>query len=154
MKIYEQLSENCKICWIKGFELKSEKHTQVSGYIFNSKRELLIVRNENTWTVPGGHPESGETSLETLNREVMEEACVTIKNIKYLGAVEVVEKGETYYQLRYFALLDEELPFVSEWEISERLFVNLEDLPKYIKWSKGVTFSKQLEDAMEVLKNM
>ena len=153
MRDYEQLSEDCKICWIKGFELKSERHTQVSGYIFNSKGELLIVRNENTWTVPGGHPESGETPLETLNREVMEEACVTIKNIKNLGAVEVVERGETYYQLRYFAMVDEELPFTTEWEISERLFVDLKDLPKYIKWSKGITFSKQLDDANDVLMN-
>ena len=136
MRDYEQLSEDCKICWIKGFELNGERHTQVSGYIFNAKNQLLIVRNENTWTVPGGHPESGETPLETLNREVMEEACVTIKNIKYLGAVEVVEKGDTYYQLRYFAMVDEELPFNQEWEISERVFVDLENLQKYITWSK------------------
>ena len=31
---------------------------------------------------------------------------------------------------------DEILPFNTEWETSERLFVNLEDLPKYIKWAK------------------
>ena len=94
MKNYEILSENCKMLWHEGFKLTNEKYTQVSGYIFNDKNQLLIVKNGKTWTIPGGHPEEGESQLETLNRELMEEACVTLKDINYLGAVEVVEKGE------------------------------------------------------------
>lgn len=149
-KDYEILSDNCKILWCEGFKITNQKHTQVSGYIFNNKNQLLIVRNENTWTIPGGHPEANETFLQTLKREVMEEACITIKNIKYLGAVEVVENGDTYYQLRYTARVKNELPFTQEWEISERLFVDIEDLPKYIKWSKGKVFSAQVKSAKKV----
>lgn len=92
MKNYEKLSDTCKIWWDENFELTNEKHTQVSGYIFNDKNQLLIVKNGKTWTTPGGHPEEGETPLETLKREVMEEGCVTLKDIKYLGGVEVVDK--------------------------------------------------------------
>lgn len=147
MEKYEQISSNCKLLWRKGFKLTDQRHTQVSGYVFNEKGELLIVRNEKTWTIPGGHPEAGETYLETLNRELMEEACATLQDINYLGAVEVVEGDETYYQLRYTAKVKDLLPFKQEWEISERLFVKLEDLPKYISWSKGVTFSAQIESA-------
>lgn len=145
MKNYEILSENCKLCWIDNFELKGETYTQVSGYIFNDKNQLLIVKSGKTWTVPGGHPEQGETQVETLTREIMEEASVTIKDIKYLGAVEVVENGETYYQLRYTAKVNEILPFKGEWETDERLFVDLKDLSKYIKWSNGIAFSQQIE---------
>ena len=147
MKNYEILSENCKMLWHEGFKLTNEKYTQVSGYIFNDKNQLLIVKNGKTWTIPGGHPEEGESQLETLNRELMEEACVTLKDINYLGAVEVVEKGETYYQLRYTAKVNEILPFKQEWEICERLFVDLKDLSKYITWSKGITFNSQIESA-------
>ena len=147
MKKYEQISDNCKLLWHEGFELTNQKHTQVSGYVFNDKNQILIVKNGKTWTIPGGHPEQGETKLETLNRELMEEACVTLKEINYLGAVEVVENDETYYQLRYTAKVDEILPFKQEWEISERLFINLEDLTKYIKWANGITFSAQIESA-------
>ena len=114
MKNHEILSENCKLCWMDNFELKGEKYTQVSGYIFNDKNQLLIVKGGKTWTVPGGHPEQGETQVETLEREIMEEASVTIKDIKYLGAVEVVENGETYYQLRYTAKVKDILPFKGE----------------------------------------
>jgi len=80
----------------------------------------------------------------------MEEACVTLKDEKYLGAVEVVENGETYYQVRYTAKVKDILPFKQEWEISERLFVDLKDLDKYITWSKGITFNGQIESAKKV----
>ena len=150
MKNYEILSQNCKICWIDNFELKGEKYTQVSGYIFNDKNQLLIVKGGKTWTVPGGHPEQGETQFETLKREIIEEACVTIKDIKYLGAVGVVENGETYYQLRYTAKVNEILPFKGEWETDERLFVDLKDLSKYIKWSNGIVFSQQIQAAKNI----
>ncbi|MBE7082438.1 MAG: NUDIX hydrolase [Clostridiales bacterium] len=151
MEYYEILSENCKICWRENFELVNKKHTQVSGYVFNDKNQILIVRNDKTWTIPGGHPEAGETHLETLHRELMEEACVTICKEKYIGAVEVVENGEAYYQLRYFARLQQELPFKQEWEICERKFVDLENLTDYIKWANGKTFKAQIESAIKHL---
>ena len=147
MKNYEILSDTCKIRWIEGFQTNSEKYTQVSAYVFNENNQLLIVKNSSTWTIPGGHPEKGETKLETLERELMEEACVTLKEINYLGAVEVVENDETYYQLRYTAKVKEILPFKKEWEIDERKFINIDELSKYIKWSKGITFASQIESA-------
>ena len=81
----------------------------------------------------------------------MEEACVSINKIKYLGAVEVVENDETYYQLRYIARVKDVLEFVKEWETSERKFVKLEDLNQYIKWYDGFTFRSQLETIKRVL---
>lgn len=147
MEEYEKLSDNCKIIWREGFDLQNEKYTQVSGYVFNDDNQLLIVKNGETWTIPGGHPEKGETKEETLARELMEEACVTLKDVNYIGAVEVVENNEVYYQLRYTTKVLAVLPFKQEWEICERKFVNIEDLPQYIKWAKGITFSKQIESA-------
>ena len=144
---YEQISENIKILWKENFNLENKKYTQVSGYIFNNKNELLIVKNKTAWTIPGGHPEVNETPIETLSRGIMEEACVKIKEINYLGAVEVVEGTDTYYQLRYTAKVDEILPFIQEWEIYERKFINLKDLKKYITWSDGITFKEQVNSA-------
>lgn len=147
MEEYEILAENLKIMWKENFNITNEKYSQVSGYIFNEKNQLLIVKNGSTWTIPGGHPEINETKVETLNREIMEEACITLKDINYLGAVEVIENNEVYYQLRYIAKVDKILPFNQEFEISERLFVDLSDLAKYIKWANGITFAKQIKSA-------
>ncbi len=150
MENYEILSDNCKIRWIDNFKLNGEKYTQVSAYVFNEKNQLLIVKVGKFWTVPGGHPEKGETPKQTLEREIFEEACVTIKDARYIGAVEVVENGETYYQLRYTAKVADLLPFKKQWESDERLFVDLKDLNNYIKWSEGITFKKQIEACKNV----
>ena len=94
--------------------------------------------------MPGGHPEPDEKPKETLEREIMEEACVTIKNIKYVGALEVVENGENYFQLRYTAKVKDILPFKQEWETNERMFIDLADLHNYIIWAKEVAFSQEV----------
>lgn len=151
MEKYEQISDTCKIKWIPNFNLTIEKYTQVSGYIFNEKNELLIVKNKEAWTIPGGHPELYEYTIGTLIREIMEEACVTIKDIEYLGAVEVVENNKKYYQLRYFGRIKEIYEFKDKWEVSERKFVKLDDLPKYIVWANGETFKKQVETAKKYI---
>ncbi len=149
---FEILNDNLKIRWCEGFILMNEEYRQSSGYIFNDKNELLIVKVNGRWTVPGGHPEVGEAPLDALKREVMEEACVKVKDAKYLGAVEVHDNGEIYYQMRYFAYADEVLEFNTLWESEERLFVPLNELDKYIKWSKGITFSKQISSCKRYLK--
>lgn len=151
MDKYEVISDSCKLLWHENFNITSEKYTQVSGYVLNDENQLLIVKNGNNWTIPGGHPEEGEERLETLEREIMEEACLKIKDIKYLGSVEVVENGNRYYQLRYTAVVKEILPFNKEWETSERAFIDLEDLPKYISWSKGKTFTAQIDSVKKLL---
>ena len=151
MDSYEHLSENLKIKWIKDFDFRNKKYTQVSGYIFNEQNELLIVKNGKAYVIPGGHPEVNETSLDTLIREIYEEAYIEIKDIKYLGAVEVVENNETYYQLRYVARVKNLLPFEGNWETSERVFVNINNLIDYIKWANGITFKAQVDDAYNTL---
>lgn len=153
MTEYEILSDKLKLRWHENFNLTNEEYRQVSGYIFNEKGQILIVKND-AWVFPGGHPEKGETQLETLTREIMEEACVTVKDIHYVGAVEVVENGETYYQLRYTAKLDEILPFVKEWETSERAFIDMEELLKYVPWAKGTTCQEQLKSVKKVWANL
>lgn len=149
---YEKISEDVKMLWKENFKLGNKRYTQVSGYIFNDKNELLIVRNKDVWTIPGGHPEKGETRIQTLKRELMEEGYVTLKNIHYLGSVEVVENGEVYYQTRYVAYVDKVLSFKEEYEISERKFVKTKELNKYIKWANGITFSAQIKSAEDYLK--
>ena len=111
MNDYEQINDNCKMLWKENFNITNEKYTQVYCYVFNDNNELLIVKNENNnyWTIPGGHPEAKESKEDTLKREILEEACVTVKDIKYLGAVEVIENSNKYYQLRYTARVNKVL---------------------------------------------
>ncbi len=135
--------------WISGGEIPQEGVSQVSGYVFNENKELLIVKTKN-WTIPGGHPEEGEGHVETLKREIMEEAMVEIDNIKYLGSVKVVdlETNKVNYQLRFTASSAQINDFDKKFETSERLFINPEKLTEYIPWASGKVFSSEVQAAI------
>ncbi|WP_181350312.1 NUDIX hydrolase [Thalassobacillus sp. CUG 92003] len=53
----------------------------VYAFITNERDDVLIVKNvgRNTWSLPGGAVENGETLDEAVIRETYEEAGVTIQ---------------------------------------------------------------------------
>ncbi len=67
------------------------------GIIFLDKNTLVCVE-ENTKNIdkllglPGGALENNENEVETLEREVLEETGYKIKNIIFLGIIEVVRR--------------------------------------------------------------
>jgi ADP-ribose pyrophosphatase YjhB (NUDIX family) len=46
---------------------------------------VLIGDDGERWGLPGGRPEAGESFLDTLRREVDEEACATVTRARLLG---------------------------------------------------------------------
>lgn len=122
-----------------------ENITQSYGLCLNESGLVLIVRSpgfyDNNWLLPGGSIEIGETSEETLHREVMEEADILVDNITLLGG------QRCYYldkpnkkinsQLRFACLIKQFLPQTPDpdnGEMVERKLVKLEELNKYLKW--------------------
>lgn len=141
-------NQSYEFIWVEGGDAPIEHVSQVSGYVFDKHKNVLIVKNKN-WTIPGGHLEQGETYIETLEREVKEEACVEIENISYLGCVKVidVETKEIKYQLRFAATVSHIYDFEKKYETSERLFINPDNLGEYILWAKGKIFSLEVTSA-------
>ena len=58
------------------------------GIIVNNKQEVVIVnQNHDSWSLPKGHIDDGETSLEAAIREIYEETGIqNPKLIKFLGS--------------------------------------------------------------------
>lgn len=48
---------------------------------------VLISRDGTSWDLPAGRPEAGETWEDTLRREMLEEACATVRSARLLGFV-------------------------------------------------------------------
>tara|TARA_Y100000590_G_C15582062_1_gene962725 strand:- start:528 stop:947 length:420 start_codon:yes stop_codon:yes gene_type:complete len=63
------------------------KKTKISGgVVLNKNKDVLIVNQRgNSWSLPKGHTEIGETLLETAKREIYEESG--IKNLIYIKKI-------------------------------------------------------------------
>lgn len=163
MSVKETLIFDGREVYLEWFEAadypKDVKISQVVGFCVNENGEILIIKNKRGWGFPGGHPETGEMPEETLNREVLEEAYVTVKNPRLLGYMEVKDpqnqsvEGKHYVQLRYLTEVQDVLNFKKEFETSERAFVPAPQLPEYIKWLSSPTGSAQYKTLSGSLKN-
>ena len=65
------------------------------GIVLNSKRKILVVnQNHDSWSLPKGHIDPGETPLEAAKREIYEESGIKkLKYIKDLGFFERYKIG-------------------------------------------------------------
>ena len=84
-------------------EKNSPKKMHFSGraIIRNSKGEYLLVRetDEKGWMFPGGAVEKGETVVEGVVREVLEEAGIDVEITKVICVEHLITSKE---KMRYF----------------------------------------------------
>jgi 8-oxo-dGTP diphosphatase len=128
--------------------------TSVAAIPFTSKGSLVVVDlYHRGLDLPGGHVEPGETSPEqTLKREVMEEASMTIKSPVL---VEVIESDyfddHSSYMLIYGVFVDELLDFVPNDESRDRIIVSKEDFIDRYEAGGKVLMKKAVDDAWVLL---
>ncbi|MCB9823244.1 NUDIX domain-containing protein [Candidatus Nomurabacteria bacterium] len=110
------------------------KVTSVSVIPITETGEMIAVRLKNRGLdIPGGHVEKHEKSPEeTLHRELMEEANVTVKDIKLAEVIRSNYFGDAVedasYMLIYVAKVDEILDFTLSYEMSyERVIISPEE---------------------------
>ncbi len=144
--------------------------SQVYGILLNSKNEILLVSGNGTrWILPGGGVEKGETLIETLNREVYEEAAVVLnqKSIKplFFQKCFLKDKKEKWVldaiQARFLARIEREDVFVADpdmGDINFQKFVPIQELDMYLKWGQTTEFIKRealkyLEEEFRVKNN-
>lgn len=149
--------KNVTFIWMNGEKTENFKPiTQCYGIIFNNKGEILVGRGKGSkrWTIPGGTPEEGETYLETLKRELIEEVDVEVLEAKVLGVQKAFEVGiekDAIYQARYIVTKFNLLPQTpdpdggSQWE---RKFVPAKEINEYVKW--GTTGEAMFSDAIKL----
>jgi ADP-ribose pyrophosphatase YjhB (NUDIX family) len=104
----------------------------VRGVVIGEGDSVLLVRHGYVagWHFPGGGVEVGETCLEALERELEEEACISVRGAVLHGLFfnEVSSRRDhvAVYVIRNFAVLGERKP---DWEIAEARFFSRSRLP-------------------------
>lgn len=138
-------NDNVTFTWHPGVILENVKLRNIYGFCVNKDKKVALVRDkdEARFTLPGGGVQEGETGVQALNREFMEEAQFYPQNIKLLGSLEVVRTDQGgnivdhQQQARFICSIDDpgdHIPEKDGWETVERIFVEIEDLPKYLEW--------------------
>ena len=113
---------------------------QVYCVCFDKIGKIVVVSlNRQKWLLPGGTPEKNETPMETLVREVDEEADLDLQDIQPIGyqKIENLDSGEVFYQLRYFARIKNiksQTIDPAVGKILVREFILPEEFSKYCPW--------------------
>ncbi len=125
------------------------KVSQVYGLITNQDNKILIVLHKRgDWILPGGKIEKGETFIECLKRECIEEANITLveDSIKEAFYQEYWANGimESIH-IRYAAKLDKDMGFVVDPDesIIENKWISIDDIGNYLKWGEATKWVKE-----------
>lgn len=100
--------------------------TSVVAIPFTKEGKLVAVElRHRGLDLPGGHVEPSETSAEqTLRREVLEEAYMTLQAPVFIEAIHSdYYSGKSTYMLLYSAYIDELFDFIPNRESSARAIV-------------------------------
>lgn len=82
----------------------------VGGVVISDGRTLLIKRGhpplQGEWSIPGGTLELGETLLEGVERELLEETAIQVRVIDLIEVFERVFRDDAGRAQYHFVILD------------------------------------------------
>ncbi|MBL4801971.1 MAG: NUDIX hydrolase [Emcibacter sp.] len=131
----------------------------VGVVIVKDDQILLIKRSKppkpDSWSIPGGAQELGETIKETAIREVMEETAVTIDDLHFLDIIDYVDRDADNRIKHHYTLVDYAAEYCSGTltagdDAADAIWVPLDQISEYNLWSETV---KIIYCAVKKLKN-
>lgn len=109
----------------------------VSGVVFKGRQVLMIKRDQapakGLWSIPGGKQESGETLVQTCQREVFEETGLLVEVKHLVAVVERQIEGFHYVIMDFLAeLVDPEIGDPkAQSDVSEARWMALDELADF-----------------------
>lgn len=136
---------------VKFYDVVDDELLKFAVIISRCKGKWVFCKHKerNTYEIPGGHREDGESILETAKRELKEETGAIEFSIKPIcvysvtGKTRVNETGEESFGMLYYADIKS---FESELSSEIEKIVLLEELPKG-NWTYPLIQTKLIEEA-------
>ena len=89
----------------------------VGAIVFKEDKVLLVLRGkppaENLWSIPGGSVELGETLQEATEREIREEAGITIRAREPVYTFDVLERDNKGNVRFHYVIVDLSADYIS-----------------------------------------
>lgn len=99
--------------------------------------QVLICNIEDRgWCIPSGRVEAGETSMEAVIREALEEGGALIQDVQYIGCYQVTDRQEIRWVDVYTARVSQLVEITMTEESLGRQLVSMAELPNiYHLWT-------------------
>ncbi len=160
VKSFENQKYRAKFTYHPNKILKNIPVTQVFTFCKDKLGKFCIVRDrgEGYFSLPGGGCELGESPEDCLRRELLEEAQITCKNVKFLGSIliELSKDGRLvskFQHLRYLADVDILKPFIPQkngFETNVREFVPFSELESKVFILQNSTAKKVIDHVLSI----
>jgi 8-oxo-dGTP diphosphatase len=125
----------------------------VFASIFDETNRILLVRQgygSRRWTTPGGRVEPGESPLEALKREAIEEIACDVSILYFIGVY--VRPYRDDVLLSFATTLTGGNPRACPPEISEVRYFSREELPSELAFNSRVRVEDGFEKRRGVLR--
>lgn len=116
---------------------------QVYGVCFYMDKMVVVYSTNDgqgdSWILPGGGKEEGETYEETLIREIQEETNMRVLKYLPIGVQKVINPDKSIdYQLRFAAIVEPIGEFVKDpdGDIQKIPLIDPKDYKKYFDWGE------------------
>lgn len=117
--------------------------SQVYGVAFNNDNIIIVnnVEHPGKYSLIGGGVDEGEDPEVSLVREIQEESNMNVLHFQPIGYQKVTDTSgvnPSYYQLRYFCIVEPYGPFVGDpaGDVTEVLEIDPKDYKKYFDWGE------------------
>ena len=135
---------------VKFYDVADDSLLKFAVIISKSDNKWVFCKHKerNTFEVPGGHREHGESILDTAKRELYEETGAVVYKIEpvciysVIGKTRVNDTGEESYGMLYFAKITE---FESQLHSEIEKVFKLDELPK--EWTYPLIQPKLIKEA-------
>ena len=104
----------------------------VAAVRYQDKWVFSRHKARDTWDMPGGRREPGETAAQAMERELWEETGARKADVTAAFAYSVTKDHVTTYGMVYFAQIRELGPLPEEFEMAEICLV--EQMPEQLTW--------------------
>ena len=152
---YDTISHDIEYIHTDSFDhLPKNSVRQCIAVAFHNDKIILVnnVNKPGVYVLIGGSVEEGEDLRATIIREIQEESNMNVIHSKPIGYQKVSRtdgEEESYYQIRYFCIVEPHGPFVTDpdGDVTEVLEIDPDEHKRYFDW--GVTSDAIMERAME-----